>query len=127
MSDLEFALNQINHSEETIILGPTGSRLDHTLSNIFLLKKYRKINPVIRDSNNEIRYLDQDTIFSKKKGYISILPTDEKSSISLIGTKWELENFSPEFGSTKTVSNEFVGNVEIKIHKGSIFLFFSCD
>jgi len=64
-------------AESIIMIGATGTRLDHTLGNILLLKKILEKGIVgkIVDKNNEI-YLVQDKLEIQKsdKKYISIIP-----------------------------------------------------
>ena len=50
--------------EEIVILGATGTRLDHTLANIFLLQKlFGRSKATIVDNNNIIEYVEKGEIF----------------------------------------------------------------
>ncbi len=130
-SDLELALDYCyeNNMKNISLFGATGSRLDHTLSNIYLLKKFydKGVNIQILDKNNTIFYTNKDIILDKINRYISILPTDEKAIFSISGSKWELNDYRLEFGSTHTISNEFIEDIKIQIKKGSIFIILAKD
>lgn len=135
MTDLELSLVYCkeNKYELIYVFGAIGTRMDHTLSNIFLLKTYTSINRKITlvDKNNYIYYLDKnEEVFNNNKfNNISILPTNEDAIINLIGTKWELYEHELKFGSSLTVSNEFLINInpKIEILKGNIFVILSKD
>ncbi len=70
-------------SDEIIILGAIGTRVDHLLGNIHVLKYAldSNIKCKIIDENNEIQLIDKTTIIKKKditKKYISLIPLTEK-------------------------------------------------
>lgn len=99
-------------SNEVIIFGGTGTRLDHTLANIFLLKKYYDLNIKCKmvDNNNEIRLLKG--VHKIKKGdykYFSIIPFKNELYISLQGVKYNLNNKIVPFPDTLCLSNEING------------------
>lgn len=103
------------------LIGVTGSRIDHTISNILLLKrlKDKNIKGKIIDNNNTIYYVDDIIKIRKLDNMnISIIP------LSLTGIVVDLEGFlysvteeKIEFGSTLAVSNKLIdeyGVIEIK-------------
>jgi thiamine pyrophosphokinase len=106
--------------EEIIIVGGTGSRLDHTLANIFLLKKMidNGITGKVVNENNEIRMVKEgDYIFCKSNKIedsfvlknLSILSLNKESkSITTNGLCYELDNETLDFGSSRGISNEIL-------------------
>lgn len=99
-------------SDEIIILGAIGTRIDHLLGNIHVLKYAldSNIKCKIIDENNEIQLIDKTTIIKKKditKKYISLIPLTEKvEHINLKGFKYELKNGALTMGSSLGISNE---------------------
>ena len=133
-TDMELGIDYLisNNCKEIIIFGGTGTRLDHTLANIFLLDKLNKknIKGKIIDKNNTILIIDNNYEMKKELGkYISIIPiTELGSTISLEGFKYDLNNYSLKFGSTMGVSNEIVDEkAYINVVKGTVVLFISSD
>lgn len=114
------------------LMGVTGTRIDHTLANIYLLKKIYQLGSrgSIIDKNNRIYYIE-DTISlrSRKDYYTSIIPLNEDGiEVSLEGFAYPLKREHLEFGSTRGISNKIIedyGNV--KIHKGTALLVESRD
>lgn len=107
--------------KDITLIGVTGSRIDHTISNILLLKrlKDKNIKGKIIDNNNTIYYVDDIIKIRKLDNMnISIIP------LSLTGIVVDLEGFlysvteeKIEFGSTLAVSNKLIdeyGVIEIK-------------
>ncbi|MFM1581677.1 thiamine diphosphokinase [Helcococcus bovis] len=131
MTDMELALNFCieNDVNEVYLFGATGTRYDHSISNINLLKTYyeKGLKISIIDEKNYIFYINKSTIIKKVDRNISILPTNEKCVFSLYGTKWELTNHHLKFGSSLTISNEFVNDANIEILSGNIFVILSKD
>lgn len=99
-------------SDEIIILGAIGTRIDHLLGNIHTLKYAldSNIKCKIIDKNNEIQLINKTTILKKKeitKKYISLIPLTEKvENVNLKGFKYGLENGTLTMGSSLGISNE---------------------
>jgi len=126
---IEFALA---FSTEIILLGATGSRIDHTIANISLLKLGIENNiPIsIIDSKNHIRMIRDSIKLQGEKGRLfSLIPFTEKvEGLSTRGAHYELTNASIELGDSYGVSNYFEGNnVEISIKKGCLLVIKSDD
>ena len=98
--------------EEIIIMGATGSRLDHTFSVINMLKLCfeQNVPACIIDKNNRIRVLKGEFVFEKKNiygKYISLIPYGEDAFIeSISGFKYEIENTLLPKAAGLGVSNE---------------------
>ncbi|MFM1533650.1 thiamine diphosphokinase [Helcococcus ovis] len=131
MTDMELALDFCfkNNCKEVYLFGATGTRYDHSISNINLLKTYslKGLKISIIDENNYIFYINESTVIKKLDRKISILPTNEKCVFNLYGTKWELVNHNLKFGSSLTISNEFYNDVNIEILNGDMFVILSKD
>jgi thiamine pyrophosphokinase len=93
------------------MLGVTGTRLDHTLANIFLMEQLadRKIDSRIIDANNEI-YLVKDSLkLTGKKGeLLSLIPISSRvEGLTLKGLEYPLKNACLPMGSSLGISNYF--------------------
>lgn len=94
-----------NGFDEIMLLGMTGDRLDHTLSNIFNMAHYP--GSYLIDDKNEVRIVKDRLIIEGKKGKtFSFLPVcGELQGITLKGFRWELDNEDQPFGLTRGISN----------------------
>lgn len=132
--DLTFDYLVQNTFEIAYVFGALGNRFDHSLVNLYMLKKYKKLglNLIYIDEKNFIKYIDDDTEVKNYKNrykYISILPTNEDTNIDLNNVKWELKNYELRYGESKTISNEFLYDKipYIKINNGDLYLLLSRD
>lgn len=126
---VEFALQ---FSTEIILLGATGSRIDHMIANISLLKLGIERNVPISmvDNKNHIRMIDDSISLEGNKGDIfSLIPYTEKvEGISTRGAHYELKDAVMELGNPYGVSNLFEEEtVEISIKKGYLLVIKSED
>ena len=109
---LEYAMESY---DEIILLGATGSRLDHTLGNVSILRlaadKGKKA--CIIDENNEIYVIKEGIRLEGNKGdLLSLLPlSSEVTGINLKGVYYPLHNAVMEIGNPYGVSNKFEDNV----------------
>lgn len=134
MTDTELAVNVAvdRGYKDIVIIGGTGTRLDHTMSNIFLLKQMldRGVRGRIINEYNEI-YLTADSIEVKaEEGFnISLLPATERvEGITTRGLYYPLKGETLEMGSSKGVSNEFVADTaHISITSGLLMVIKSRD
>ena len=100
--------------KEIVILGGTGTRFDHSISNIqnLLLPLEEGIKAFIIDEHNKIYLTNKDTKINKKDlfgPYISLLPlTKVVEKISLIGFKYTLDKDNIYIGNSIGVSNEMI-------------------
>ena len=100
------------------VLGATGGRLDHEISNIHLLVQFRKkgLTASLYDSHNKISVIDsekeKETVFFRRElygKYVSFLPlTEEVKGITLTGFKYPLskKNISILENPSLCISNE---------------------
>lgn len=113
-------------------MGVTGTRMDHTLGNIYLLKKIYKlgVKGTIINRNNRIYYTEDTISLRPREGYfVSIIPLNEEGvEVSLEGFLYPLKKEHLGLASTRGISNKIIkeyGN--IKIHKGMALIIESKD
>lgn len=116
------------------ILGATGSRLDHTLANLHLLRLGLEYGiPIeIIDQVNKIYMIDDNHTLNKNKlygKYVSILPfTEMVTNITLKGFQYPLKDKTLSLGESIGVSNEVIDEVaSIEIGQGILIIIESKD
>ena len=120
-------------SREIVILGGIGTRIDHILANIHILKEAleNRVKCKILDSRNEIQLINKKTILKLDKNYkyISLIPlTTKVEGITLNGFKYPLLNATLEIGHSIGVSNEqFEERAIIDLKAGILILIKSKD
>ena len=119
-------------ASDITLLGVTGSRLDHTLANIFLLKKLAKLNIEARiiNKHNEIFIVTNFIeLKGKPKELLSIIPVTQKvTGITLTGLEYPLKNASMQMGDSLGISNVFKKSVvSISIKSGVLIVTRSKD
>lgn len=120
-TDGEIAVNYaVEHGfDDVLMLGFTGDRLDHTITDILLLMKCK--NGVLIDDNNEIRILRTSIEIEGKKGQtVSILPINgDAVGITTNGLEYPLDSETLYFGASRGVSNVMTEDkCEITIKSG---------
>ena len=118
--------------KEIILIGASGSRIDHTMANILLVELYYKkgIKIKIVDNNNIVQMVTgKMEIEYKKKYFVSIIPTsDTIEGITLDGFKYPLNNVNVKRGSTLCISNQITEEKGIiSLAKGSALVILSKD
>lgn len=133
-TDTELAIEYLieKNYKEIILMGGTGTRLDHTMANIFLLNMIKDKGAIgkIIDNNNIIQLLDKDMeIQNLEDAYVSIIPiVEEGINVSLDGFYYDLIKEDIGFASTVGVSNKVTRHkAQIKVHSGKAIIFFSWD
>lgn len=136
MTDNEIALRVVkNRSPKRVaFFGVLGSRWDHSIANILLLKKLEESNitAYIVNRNNRIRYGVENVeieIYKTNYKYLSIIPiSDSGVNVSLLNFAYPLDKHQIDFTSTLGISNEIIGNKgKIKIHSGEAIIIESND
>lgn len=118
--------------DEIILLGCTGSRVDHLLGNIGMLKTcmLNGVNAYIKDENNNIRLIDASTSLNGSVGEIFSLQAygDEIIDLTIEGAKYPLNNYNLKIGESITISNEFTRSiVDLKFKAGTLMIILSSD
>lgn len=121
-----------NHATDITLLGVTGTRLDHTLANIFLLKKLaqKKVPARIINKHNEIHVvMDYLDLKGLPGDVLSIIPVTVKASgVTLKGLEYPLVNATLEMGSSLGISNSFTKTcATVSIKKGILIVTKSTD
>ncbi|MDR1892999.1 MAG: thiamine diphosphokinase [Oscillospiraceae bacterium] len=133
VTDTEIALFAARERgcDRFLFLGCTGSRLDHTLANIFLLKNCRDHgeDAVIIDSHNEIRLLNRKMQLRKPKGSIvSLIPVTGCVGVTTTGLAYPLNGETLFWGSARGVSNVMVGDTAtVRAESGELLVIAARD
>jgi thiamine pyrophosphokinase len=119
-TDTQLAINTAieNGADELYIIGGLTGRLDHTLSNIYLLESLTNsgIYACICDGKNRVRYLKERSSLLIQKSeykYFGLLPADrEIKGVSIDGAKYPLKNAKltrndPSFAISNEVTENF--------------------
>ena len=133
-TDLELCISWalLNHATDITILGGTGTRLDHTLANIYLLKKLAGLNIPARvlNKHNIIHIVSGRIELKGRPGeVVSVLPITEKASgITLRGLEYPLVNATMEMGSSLGISNVFKETTaSVSVRKGLLMVIQATD
>lgn len=94
-----------NGYDEIMLLGMTGKRLDHTLTDILLLSKYE--NSYLIDDYNEVHIVSSKLVLRDKKGKtLSIIPVlSDLEGITTQGLEYPLHDETLFFGESRGNSN----------------------
>lgn len=118
-------------ADELLILGAIGSRQDHSLANLLLLKKlYDKgIAASVADEKNRVYYLEDSIKLEGKKGQlVSILPLSELCGVSTTGLFYKLSDDTLYMGAARGVSNVMTEDVcTISLKSGCALITMSED
>lgn len=113
-TDTELAIETALQSgcDKLVFFGATGSRLDHSLGNIFLLENLLKqdIRAEIVNENNRLYLKNQSfTLYRKntRGDFLSLLPLSETvEEVTLTGVKYPVERLTFYRERTLGISNE---------------------
>ena len=111
--------------DEIVLLGATGQRIDHSLANLSLLKRYDQLTELtLLDDFSETVFVHKDLTFEAEIGRkISLMVLGGSSWVTTKGLKWELDGELQSFGPFG-VSNEVAEpSVSIKVYGDGLFLF----
>lgn len=95
--------------ERITLIGATGSRLDHSLSNIFVVAGFAgQIDITLIDENNLVRVAEKECEIKKEDyPYISLVPvTKQVTKVCFKGVKYPLEDATLSIGASLGISNE---------------------
>jgi len=135
-TDTEFVIREAIRSgaTEIIVLGATGTRLDHVLANVNLLGIGLEENVAIElvDAHNRIRMIDDSLEIKKSNqfgGFVSILPVKgDAKGVSLEGMKYPLQDADIVCFSSLGISNEIVDDTaRIIVREGILLVIESND
>lgn len=132
-TDTELAIDYAREMgfKEFLIIACTGTRMDHTLTNIFLLTNFLNNNEYaeIIDEHNKIMITNNILHLNEEKGSIvSIIPLCNCLDITTKNLKYPLYKASMQVGKGLGVSNIMVDNfASIYIGKGTILVIVAKD
>lgn len=120
---LKFAMKK--KAKDIILMGVTGDRLDHTICNLGIVKKFfNKVSlKIVAENSLLVPYSGNVEIKTKKDETISLYGFDSKTKILSHGLKYPLRNVPLPFGEKESTSNVATGDkVKLKITGGIIFV-----
>lgn len=133
-TDTEAAYHEaVRHgATEVLILGATGTRMDHFMGNLALLQIALNQGVTVRliDEHNELFLVQSSCEIAKRDGYnISVFPFGgEVADFSLSQVAYPLKHHHLSTASTLTVSNEFLdGPARLDFIKGTVLVILSRD
>ena len=133
-TDTEIAYNLAveKGAKDIILLGATGTRYDHSLSNFGLMLRglIKSINVKIIDDNNFIFLTDKPITLKGDNGDTISFQAycDEVKNFNIFGAKYELNNFNLKLGDSITTSNEFLNqDIKITFDSGIIMVLYTND
>jgi len=109
-TDTELALRHAVEKGAThvTLAGALGSRIDHTLGNVFLLKLLwdHQVDGSIENETVELRIVGARTTLPWKRGEtVSFTPLSDAATVSLLGFEYPLDKAVISFGSSRCISN----------------------
>lgn len=118
--------------DEIVLLGVTGSRIDHTLANIGLLYQCLQagVKATIKDDKNILFMVDKSTTLEVNEGgYFSLVAYGGiVEGLSIKNGKYELNHYNLLPHDNITISNEFIGkDVDITFEKGILLIAYTKD
>lgn len=119
--------------DSIVILGATGTRIDHTLANISLLKLCTEhhVKAYIIDAYNRISLVDESVTLEKEQMYpfISLIPyTEQVTGLTITGFEYSAEDITLVAGESLGISNSIVENKgEIHFVTGELLIIESHD
>lgn len=134
MTDSELAIEKAVEmgADELLLIGATGTRVDHSFANVLLLKKCLDIGikACIIDEHNQIYMFNSTFTLQKQDGYkLSLIPISEKvTGVTTNGLKYKLDNATMLLGTSWGISNEFIeDNITVTIDEGIMLVCVSRD
>ena len=119
-------------AEEIVLLGCTGSRMDHLMGNLGMLLKCLRKNIVatIKDDNNLIMITDKSITLDGSSGttFSLVAYFSDVYNLTIRGAKYLLKDYFLKIGDPITISNEFLEQkVNIEFTKGILLIIFPKD
>lgn len=128
---LRYAMDE--GATDIYISGATGTRMDHTMVNIGLLKECadRGVSAYIEDDHNVITMISGNATLDKIDGYdyVSLIPYGGSvTDVTLSGFEYNVENRTFEVGDSLGVSNTIVEDgARIELDSGYMIVIYSRD
>ena len=120
--------------DRLVFFGATGSRLDHSLGNIFLLERLLKqgVYAEILNENNRLYLKNKSFVLQRKNtggNFLSLLPlTETVEEVTLTGFKYPVEQLTFYRERTLGISNEITEEeAKVEFSKGTFIVVESRD
>ncbi|MEK3983085.1 thiamine diphosphokinase [Paenibacillus sp. FSL K6-3166] len=134
LTDSEMALDIAMdlQPESILLLGVTGTRIDHSLASIQMMTRalQRQINCYVMDTHNYITLTGSKVVINDLGyTYVSLLPlTPEVSGITLEGFQYPLTDATLKLGQSLGVSNKLISSSgTVNIRSGLLLIIQSKD
>ena len=120
-------------AEEILLVGGTGTRMDHVLGNIVQLFYAARcgVRAELIDAHNRMRVLESDSSMRKQElfgNYVSLIPMYEAKGVTLHGVKYPLHEDTLVFHESWGISNELEAEEgRISYREGRLILIESKD
>ncbi len=110
-TELALRLSLEHHPGHIDLVGATGSRLDHVLGNLQILKAGRDagVEVCLLDAHNRVRLINEPLTIKKEEqfgNYVSVIPFGGEVRLTLQGMKYPLDHGDLLPGVTLGISNE---------------------
>ena len=124
-TDSEIALDLAKERgfDDVWFIAPFGGRLDHTLANLALLRRAKKMGIALKLYDGEnLAFITEQGIHHLRGNYhyVSFLPCGASAVISLSGFKYPLRQFELPHDSTIGISNEPLDEPIVTVDSGSV-------
>ncbi|WP_308634314.1 thiamine diphosphokinase [Paenibacillus silvisoli] len=130
-TELAWRLALSKQPKELLLLGALGTRFDHSLANVHLLRMPQHgTQAKIRDERNCIHLVsDRLALVDEGFTYVSLLPLSEKvTGITLTGFQYPLQDATLEIGQSLGISNKLLGSEGlIEVRQGMLLVIQSRD
>lgn len=135
-TDTEYAIREAirRQAREIVIVGGTGTRIDHVLGNICLLGigLEHQVKICLVDEHNRMRMIDQPLTLKKAEQYgkyVSLIPFSEYvQGVTLRGFKYPLTDYTMGGFNSLGISNEIVSEeASISLTSGQLIVIESKD
>lgn len=127
-TDLEKGLDYLDklHATSIYICAATGKRLQHTINNLLILKKYHQQHRslILVTDNETVRYFHDTsiTLSGQINDGVALLGFPN-GRVTTSGLKYDVTNYSLEFEKSISISNELVNSeARIKIEGGVLLI-----
>ena len=126
-------LGDVYKRQDIYIAGATGTRMDHTMANIGLLKECadRRVNAYIEDDHNVITMIAGSATVDRIEGfdYVSLIPYGGPvADVTLKGFEYNVEDFTFDIGDSRGVSNTIsADSARIEFEDGYMIVIYSRD
>ncbi len=129
-TDIELALLRAvsDGADEVLLVGAVGGRLDQTLGNLLILAREEWGVPVTLLEGEQtaqiVRGGERVTLRGTAGSIVSAIPlSPQVVGITYSGLRYPLTNATLEFGSTRGISNELVGEMAtVEIREGILLV-----